>query len=46
MDFPNSKILQIKYGCEGIKLRSNIPYWNFSKFGIEFELNFREGLGV
>jgi hypothetical protein len=37
------KIFQIKYGCEGIKIRNNFPYWNFSKFGIEFELKFMEG---
>jgi hypothetical protein len=37
------KKIQIKYGCDGIKIRNNFPYWNFSKFGIEFELKFREG---
>jgi hypothetical protein len=37
------KIFKIKYGCEGIKIRNNFPYWKFSKFGIEFELKFREG---
>jgi hypothetical protein len=37
------KNFKIKYGCEGIKIRNNFPYWNFSKFGIEFELKFREG---
>jgi hypothetical protein len=31
------KIIQIKYGCEGIKIRNIFPYWNFSKFSIEFE---------
>jgi hypothetical protein len=36
------KNFQIKYGYEGIKIRNNFPYWNFSKFGIEFELKFRE----
>jgi hypothetical protein len=37
------KNFQIKYGYEGIKIRNNFAYWNFSKFGIEFELKFREG---
>jgi hypothetical protein len=36
------KNFQIKYGCDEIKIRNNFPYWNFSKFGIEFELKFRE----
>jgi hypothetical protein len=36
------KNFQIKYGCDRIKIRNNFPYWNFSKFGIEFELKFRE----
>jgi hypothetical protein len=36
------KNFQIKYGCEGIKIRNTFPYWNFSKFGIEFELKIRE----
>jgi hypothetical protein len=37
------KFFQIKYGCEGMKIRNNFPYWIFLKFGIEFELKFREG---
>jgi hypothetical protein len=37
------KNFQIKYGCERIKIRNNFPYSNFLKFGIEFELKFREG---
>jgi hypothetical protein len=37
------KNFKIKYGCEGIEIRNNFPYWKFSKFGIEFELKFREG---
>ncbi len=41
---PEFKKIQIKYGCEGIKIRNNFPYWNFSKFGIEFELKFKEAL--
>jgi hypothetical protein len=32
----------MKYGCEGTKIRNNFTYWNFSKFGMEFELKFRE----
>jgi hypothetical protein len=40
---PELKKFQIKYGCEWIKIRNNFPYCNFSKFGIEFELKFREG---
>jgi hypothetical protein len=34
---------QIKFGCEGIQIRNNFPYLNVSRFGIEFELKFREG---
>jgi hypothetical protein len=32
------KKLQIKYEFVGNYIRNNFPYWNFSKFGIEFEL--------
>jgi hypothetical protein len=31
-----------KYGCDGFELRNNFPYWNFSRFGMEFELKSRE----
>jgi hypothetical protein len=33
---------KIKYGCEGFDLRNNSPYFNFSKFRMDFELKFRE----
>jgi hypothetical protein len=36
------KKFQINYGCEGIKIRNNFPYWNFSKFGIKFKLKIRK----
>jgi hypothetical protein len=36
------EIFQIKYGCEGFRVRNNFPYMYFSKFGIEFELKIRE----
>jgi hypothetical protein len=31
------KKIQINYGFEGFKIMNNFSYWNFSKFGIEFE---------
>jgi hypothetical protein len=31
---PELEFFQIKYGYEGIKIRDNIPYWNFSKSNI------------
>jgi hypothetical protein len=39
---PELKIFK-KNGCKGIKIRNNFPYWNFSKFGLEFELQIRKG---
>jgi hypothetical protein len=36
---------QIKYGFVGNEIRNNFPYWNFSKFRIEFELKIKEALG-
>jgi hypothetical protein len=36
--FSELKNFQIKYGCDGIKIRNNFPHCNFSKFGLEFEL--------
>jgi hypothetical protein len=35
---PLLETFQIKYGLVGNYIRNNFPYWNFSKFGIEFEL--------
>jgi hypothetical protein len=37
---------QIKYGCEALEIRKNFSYYNFSKFGLEFELNSGEFLSV
>jgi hypothetical protein len=37
---------EIKYGAEGVELRNNFPYWNFSRFRREFELNSRKLLSV
>jgi hypothetical protein len=34
---PKFEKFQIKYGFEYFEIRNNFPYWNFSKFGIEFE---------
>jgi hypothetical protein len=36
------KKFQIKYVCEALEIRKNFSYWNFSKFGLEFELNLGE----
>jgi hypothetical protein len=33
---------EIKYGSEGLDERNNFPYWNFSRFEMEFESKFRE----
>jgi hypothetical protein len=37
---------QIKYVFVENEIRSNFPYWNFSKFLIEFELKIKEDLGL
>jgi hypothetical protein len=37
---------QIKYGFEACEIRNNFPYRNFSKFSLDFELKFKEALGV
>jgi hypothetical protein len=34
---------QIKYCFKYFEIRNNFPYWNFSKFRLEFELKTREG---
>jgi hypothetical protein len=39
------KKFQIKYGFKGFELRNNFPYWNFSKFEIEFEFKNQVALG-
>jgi hypothetical protein len=44
--FPKFKKFQIKYGCEALEIRNNFPYWNFSKFGVEFELHSGEFLSI
>jgi hypothetical protein len=36
---------QIKYGFGGNEIRNNFSYYNFSKFGIEFELKNKDVLG-
>jgi hypothetical protein len=28
-----------------LELRNSFPHWNFSKFGLDFELKFKEVLG-
>jgi hypothetical protein len=35
---PEIEKFQIKYIFVSNLIRNNFPYWNFSKFGIEFEL--------
>jgi hypothetical protein len=42
---PHFKKNQIKYGFEAFEIRNNFPYWDFSSFGIEFELKNKEALG-
>jgi hypothetical protein len=44
--FPLLENFQIKSGFEAFELRNNFPYRNFLKFKAEFELKFREPLGV
>jgi hypothetical protein len=41
-DFPLLKNFQIKYVFEAFKIRNNFPHWNFSKFGLGFELKIKE----
>jgi hypothetical protein len=33
---------KIKYGWKELEIRSNFPYYNFSRFKMEFELKIRE----
>jgi hypothetical protein len=42
-DVPVIQNFQIKYGFEYFEIWNNFPYWNFSKFGLEFELKIMEG---
>jgi hypothetical protein len=37
---------QIKYVFVDNEIRSNFPYWNFSKFWIEFKLKIKKALGL
>jgi hypothetical protein len=39
------KKFQIKYGFVGNQIRNNFPYWNFSKYRIEFKLKNMKALG-
>jgi hypothetical protein len=32
---------EIKYGCEGFIVRNNLPYRNFARFAMDFELKFK-----
>jgi hypothetical protein len=43
---PMLKKFQIKYVFVENEIRSNFPYWNFSKFWIEFELKIKKALGL
>jgi hypothetical protein len=38
--------IQIKYVFVENEIRSNFPYWNFSKLLIEFELKIKGDLGL
>jgi hypothetical protein len=40
--FPMLQKFQIKYEWRELEIRNNVPYRNFSRFEIEFELKFRE----
>jgi hypothetical protein len=42
-DLPVLETFQIKYGIVENEIRNNFSYWNFSKFGLEFELKIRKG---
>jgi hypothetical protein len=43
---PMLENFQIKYGLVGNEITNNVPYWNFSKLGIEFELKSRKLQGL
>jgi hypothetical protein len=34
--------IQTKYGCGVLEMRNNFLHRNFSRFGMDFELKFRE----
>jgi hypothetical protein len=38
------KKFQVKYVFEGNEIRNKFPYMNFLKFGVEFEVKFKESL--
>jgi hypothetical protein len=38
--------IQIKYEIVENEIRNNFSYWDFSKFETEFELKFKEALGI
>jgi hypothetical protein len=42
---PKLENFQIKYVFEAFEMRNNFTYSNFSKFRLEFELEFKEALG-
>jgi hypothetical protein len=43
---PQHQKFQIKYGFGGFVKRNNFPYRKFLRFKVEFELKFREPIGV
>jgi hypothetical protein len=42
---PLLKKILIRYDFIENEIRNNFPYWNVLKFGIEFELKFKEAIG-
>jgi hypothetical protein len=42
---PMLEKIQVKYVIVENEIRNNFPYWNFSKFRIEFELNVKRLVG-
>jgi hypothetical protein len=42
---PEIQKFKIKYVFVDFEIRNTFPYWNFSKFGLGFELKFKESLG-
>jgi hypothetical protein len=45
-DFFKLEKFEVNYGCERFEIRNNLPFRNFSRFEMDFELKFKKASRV
>jgi hypothetical protein len=45
-DFFKLEKFEVNYGCERFEIRNNLPFRNFSRFKMDFELKFKKASRV